>query len=42
MNRLTPGEAAAALSTLRNYAAGLYAWFRRLNTELVAPRRFRA
>lgn len=39
MNRLTPGEALAAFSTLRDYAAGTYAWLRRFNTELLAPRR---
>ena len=42
MNRLTPGEAVAAFSTLRIYVAGTYAWLRRFNTELVAPRRFRS
>ena len=39
MNRLTPGEAIAAVSTLRNYLAGTYAWLRKVNTELLAPRR---
>ena len=41
MNRLTPGEAVAAVSTLRNYVAGTYAWLRKVNTELLAPRRIR-
>jgi hypothetical protein len=41
VNRLTPGEAIATFSTLRNYVAGTYAWLRKLNTELLAPRRIR-
>ena len=41
MNRLTPERPVATFSTLRNYAAGTYAWLRRLNTELLAPRRIR-
>jgi hypothetical protein len=31
----------AAFSTLRLYIAGTYAWIRRINTELLAPRRAR-
>ncbi len=41
MNRLTPGEAIATFSTLRNYVSGTYTWLRKLNTELLAPRRIR-
>jgi len=39
VTRLTPGEAVAALATLRNFAAGALTLLRKANTEFLAPRR---